>query len=99
MSSLYYATAAAVARQHGDERRYRISMDAIHRNVEELIEHGQAEDAVLVCRKVIEVLGTMDLTGWVEDAVAEVQSWAGVPESGVDVVGGGLNDGARQVQD
>jgi len=68
----YYATAAAVARQHGDERRYRISMDAIRRNVQELIEHGQAEDAAFVCRYVIECWEKIGLAGWVEDGIAEI---------------------------
>ncbi len=68
----YYATAAAVARQHGDERRYRISLDVIRRNVEELIEHGQAEDAAFVCRYVIEFWEQMELAGWVEDGIAEL---------------------------
>lgn len=71
----YYATAAAVARQHGDERRYRISMDTIRRNVEELIEHDQAEDAAFVCRYVIECWEKLGLAGWVEDGIAEVESW------------------------
>ncbi|WP_423225362.1 tetratricopeptide repeat protein [Candidatus Amarolinea aalborgensis] len=75
----YYATAAAIARQHGDERRYRVSMDAIRRNVEELIEHGRAEDAAFVCRYVVEFWEQMELARWVEDAVAEVKSWTQTP--------------------
>lgn len=70
----YYATAAAIARQHGDERRYRISMDAIRRNVEELIGHGQAEDAAFVCRYVIECWEKLELAGWVADGIAEINS-------------------------
>jgi len=67
-----YATAAAIARQHGDEVRYRRSLDAICRNVEELLAHGQAEEAALVCRYVIECWEKQDLAGWVEDGIAEI---------------------------
>lgn len=77
----YYATAAAVARQHGDERRYRVSMDAIRRNIEEMIAHGQAEDAAFVCRYVIECWEKMDLAGWVEDGIAEINSLIPKPVS------------------
>ncbi len=68
----YYATAAALARQYGDERRYRISMDAIRGNVEELIEHGRWADAAFVCQYVIEHWEKLELAEWVEDGIAEI---------------------------
>ena len=88
----YYATAAAIARQHGDERRYRISMDAIRRNVEELIEHGRPEDAAFVCRYVIECWEKLDLAGWVEDGIGEVRTWAATIEPNA-VVTSEVNEG------
>ncbi|MBK9234097.1 MAG: tetratricopeptide repeat protein [Anaerolineae bacterium] len=78
----YYATAAAVARQHGDERRYRMGLDTIGRNVRELIEHGQAEDAAFVCRYVIEFWEQMELEGWVEDGIAEINGLIPQPVAG-----------------
>lgn len=79
----YYAAATALARQYGDERRYRISLDAIRRNVEELIEHDQVEDAAFVRRRVIEFWEKMELTAWVEDGIAEINSLIAQPASGI----------------
>ena len=78
----YYATAAAVARQHGDERRYRMGLDTIGRNVRELIEHGQVEDAAFVCRYVIEFWEQMELAEWVKDGIAEINGLIPQPVAG-----------------
>ncbi len=69
----YYATAAAIARQHGDERRYRRSIDTIQRNIQELDDHGRFDDAEFARRYVLEFWEQVGLAEWVPDGIAELR--------------------------
>ncbi|MFZ1465928.1 MAG: hypothetical protein WAV60_17920, partial [Anaerolineae bacterium] len=57
-------------------------LDTIGRNVRELIEHGQVEDAAFVCRYVIEFWEQMELAEWVKDGIAEINGLIPQPVAG-----------------